>query len=72
MSPRRSIARLAEVEEDVDTLGGLAFVLAGHVPRGGRVVEHPSGWRLEVTEADATPGPTDAPPSARELLDVGE
>jgi CBS domain containing-hemolysin-like protein len=43
--------RLAEVEEDVDTLGGLATVLAGHVPQAGETVEHPSGWRLEVTEA---------------------
>jgi CBS domain containing-hemolysin-like protein len=45
-------ARLAVVEEDVDTLGGLALVLAGHVPRPGEVIEHPSGWRLEVTEGD--------------------
>lgn len=30
-------ARLAEVEEDVDTIGGLAVVLAGHVPQPGRV-----------------------------------
>jgi len=44
--------RLGEVEEDVDTLGGLAFVLAGHVPQPGEVVQHPSGWRLEVTEGD--------------------
>jgi CBS domain containing-hemolysin-like protein len=45
-------ARLAVVEEDVDTLGGLAFILAGHVPRLGEVIEHPSGWRMEVTESD--------------------
>jgi CBS domain containing-hemolysin-like protein len=44
--------RLAEVEEDVDTLGGLAVVLAGHVPQQGEIVEHPSGWRLEVTECE--------------------
>ena len=44
--------RLAEVEEDVDTLGGLAFVLAGHVPQQGEMLDHPSGWRLEVTECD--------------------
>ena len=43
---------LAEVEEDVDTLGGLAVVLAGEVPPVGRVLEHPSGWRLEVTGGD--------------------
>ena len=44
--------RLAEVEEDVDTLGGLAVVLAGEVPPVGRVLEHASGWRLEVTGGD--------------------
>ena len=46
-------ARLAVVEEDVETLGGLALVLAGHVPQLGEVLEHPSGWRLEITESDA-------------------
>jgi CBS domain containing-hemolysin-like protein len=45
--------RLAEIEEDVDTLGGLASVLAGHVPQAGEIVDHPSGWRLEVTDGDA-------------------
>jgi CBS domain containing-hemolysin-like protein len=45
-------ARLGVVEEDVDTLGGLAFVLAGRVPEAGEMLIHPSGWRLEVTEAD--------------------
>ena len=44
--------RLGEVEEDVDTLGGLASVLAGHVPQAGETVLHPSGWRLEITDAD--------------------
>ena len=45
--------RLAEVEEDIETLGGLASVLAGHVPQAGEIVEHASGWRLEVLDADA-------------------
>ena len=44
--------RLAEVDEDVDTLGGLAAVLAGHVPAVGEVLHHSSGWRIEITEAD--------------------
>ncbi|MBU0866037.1 MAG: hemolysin family protein [Alphaproteobacteria bacterium] len=44
--------RLAEIDEDVDTLGGLAAVLAGHVPEVGEILLHPSGWRIEVTEAD--------------------
>ncbi|MFC4296115.1 hemolysin family protein [Novosphingobium tardum] len=41
--------RLAEVEEDIDTLGGLAVILAGHVPQPGAVLDHQSGWKLEVT-----------------------
>ena len=45
-------ARLGIVEEDVDTLGGLAVVLAGHMPQLGEVIEHPSGWRLEITDSD--------------------
>ncbi|HTN14007.1 MAG TPA: hemolysin family protein [Sphingomonadaceae bacterium] len=46
--------RIAEVEEAVDTLGGLAFVLAGQVPEVGAILEHPSGWRIEVTAGDET------------------
>ena len=46
--------RLAEVEESVDTLGGLAFVLAEQVPPVGKVLEHPSGWKIEVTDGDET------------------
>jgi CBS domain containing-hemolysin-like protein len=44
--------RLAVIDEDVDTLGGLAVVLAGEVPPVGRVLEHDSGWRIEVTAGD--------------------
>jgi CBS domain containing-hemolysin-like protein len=44
--------RLADVDEDVDTLGGLSFVLAGHVPQMGESVAHPSGWRIEVVDGD--------------------
>ena len=45
-------ARLAEAESDVDTIGGLTAVLAGHVPEPGTCIDHPSGWRIEVTDAD--------------------
>jgi magnesium and cobalt transporter len=41
--------RLADGEESVDTLGGLAFLLAGHVPEVGAILQHESGWRIEVT-----------------------
>ncbi|MDE0879100.1 MAG: hemolysin family protein [Sphingomonas bacterium] len=44
--------RLGEVESDVDTIGGLTAVLAGHVPAVGDCVDHPSGWRIEVTQSD--------------------
>lgn len=44
---------LGNVEEDVDTLGGLAFVIAGHVPQPGEVLIHEdSGWRLEILDGD--------------------
>ena len=43
---------LEKIEEDVDTIGGLCFVLAGHIPTVGERLEHPSGWILEITEAD--------------------
>ncbi|MFD1787343.1 hemolysin family protein [Sphingomonas floccifaciens] len=45
--------RLAEVDEDVDTIGGLAVVLAGHVPEAGETLVHDSGWQIEVVESDA-------------------
>jgi len=45
--------RLADVEEDVDTLGGLAFVIAGRVPEAGEILDHEqSGWKLEVVSSD--------------------
>jgi CBS domain containing-hemolysin-like protein len=45
-------ARLRWDEDDVDTLGGLVFLLAGHIPAKGESVVHPSGWRLEAIECD--------------------
>jgi CBS domain containing-hemolysin-like protein len=44
--------RLAEVEEDVETIGGLAMALAGHVPKAGECLAHDSGWTLEIIAAD--------------------
>ncbi len=45
-------ARLRWDEDDVDTLGGLVFLLAGHIPARGESVLHPSGWRLEAVDSD--------------------
>ena len=46
-------ARLVADDDEVDTLGGLAFMIAGRILHPGESVEHPSGWRLECVEADA-------------------
>ena len=39
-------------EEEVDTLGGLVFMLTGHVPVRGEVIPHPDGLEFEVLDAD--------------------
>lgn len=44
--------RLAEESESVDTLGGLAFILAQQVPSPGAMLNHSSGWRIEVMDGD--------------------
>ena len=44
--------RLTWEEDEVDTLGGLMFLLAGHIVLPGESVSHPSGWRLESRAAD--------------------
>ncbi len=42
-----------DLDEDVDTLGGLVFMLAGRVPLRGEVVRHPNNHEIEVLDADA-------------------
>ncbi|MBK5912535.1 hypothetical protein CCR85_13665 [Rhodothalassium salexigens] len=39
-------------EEDVDTVGGLVFTLAGRVPEIGEIVADAGGTRFEVLDAD--------------------
>ena len=39
-------------DENIDTLGGLILVLAGHLPAQGEVIPHPSGAEFEVVDAD--------------------
>lgn len=60
-------------EEEVDTLGGLVFMLANRVPARGEVITHPMGHEFEVVDADArkikrlrlaTGRPLAAPPRA--------
>jgi CBS domain containing-hemolysin-like protein len=39
-------------EDDVDTLGGLIFTLAGRVPERGEIIRHPDDIEFEVIDAD--------------------
>ncbi|MDT8343012.1 MAG: hemolysin family protein [Thermohalobaculum sp.] len=45
--------RLADWEEDVDTLGGLVFMLTGRVPVRAEVIAHPAGHEFQIVDADA-------------------
>ncbi|WP_321393306.1 hemolysin family protein [Emcibacter sp.] len=41
-----------EQDDDVDTLGGLVFTLAGSIPKVGEIIEHENGLRFEILEGD--------------------
>ncbi len=41
-----------ELEEDVDTLGGLVFSLLGRVPGRGEIITGPNGVEFEIIDAD--------------------
>src|SRR5687767_14307636 len=45
-------ARLVAEDDEVDTLGGLTFLLTGRILKPGESVVHPTGWRLECVDAD--------------------
>jgi magnesium and cobalt transporter len=65
----------ADAEEDIDTLGGLVFMLAGRVPSRGETIGHPDGISFDVLDADPRrvkrlrvrglprPAPAPAPPA---------
>ncbi|MBV7256294.1 HlyC/CorC family transporter [Pacificimonas sp. WHA3] len=40
------------VDGDIDTVGGLIFMLEGEVPEVGATVSHPEGWSFTVLAAD--------------------
>lgn len=42
-----------DLDEDVDTLGGLVFMLSGRVPARGECIRDANGHEFEVIEADA-------------------
>ena len=39
-------------DEEIETMGGLVFMMTGRVPVRGEVISHPSGYDFEVIEAD--------------------
>jgi CBS domain containing-hemolysin-like protein len=41
-----------DFEEEIDTVAGLVTALAGRLPQRGEVIGHPSGFDLEVVDAD--------------------
>jgi len=45
-------SRLSAEDDEIDTVGGLTFLLAGRILQPGESVCHPSGWRLESVDAD--------------------
>jgi magnesium and cobalt transporter len=47
-----AILTVEERDEDVETMGGLVFYLAGRVPGRGEVIAHDSGTEFEILEAD--------------------
>lgn len=41
-----------EEQEEIDTLGGLVFMLSGRVPARGEMIPHPAGPEFEIVDAD--------------------
>jgi len=48
---RRSLTEGVD-DEEIDTLGGLVFLLTGRVPARGEMIRHPDGPEFEVVDAD--------------------
>jgi magnesium and cobalt transporter len=46
------IKLLENKDEDVDTLGGLVFMLCNRIPARGEVIRHPDGHEFEIVDAD--------------------
>lgn len=42
----------ADEDEEIDTLGGLVFLICGRVPARGEMIPHPSGAEFEIVDAD--------------------
>ncbi|GGB69882.1 MULTISPECIES: hemolysin family protein [Henriciella] len=44
---------IPDSDVDIDTLGGVAFALAGKVPLRGEVLRHPTGADIEILDGDS-------------------
>ena len=42
-----------DTDEEINTIGGLVFILAGRVPQRGELIDHPLGFEIEITDADS-------------------
>ena len=42
----------SQENEDINTLGGLIFSIAGRVPQRGEIIKHSSGAVFEIKDAD--------------------
>ena len=41
-----------DMDEEIDTIGGLVFLLAGRIPQRGELITHPRGFEIEIKEVD--------------------
>tara|TARA_Y100000996_G_C22535291_1_gene648081 strand:- start:498 stop:1352 length:855 start_codon:yes stop_codon:yes gene_type:complete len=41
-----------DIDEEIDTIGGLVFLLAGRIPQRGELITHPKGFEIEIREVD--------------------
>ena len=41
-----------DIDEEIDTIGGLVFLLARRIPQRGELITHPKGFEIEIREVD--------------------
>ena len=41
-----------DIDEEIDTIGGLVFLLAGRIPQRGELITHPKNFEIEIREVD--------------------
>ena len=41
-----------DMDEELETIGGLVFLLVGRVPQRGELITHPKGFEIEIREVD--------------------